>query len=244
MCYIDGEMPLDLMQIRHRAISQVEGPIHYLHHEQLFDRAGQVLNLTDPACQEAVVGYCLRHQIKLLVIDNLSCLFRDVRENDSHAWEQILPWLLELRRRRIAVILVVHVGRNGLMRGTSRREDPASWIINLEDAAVPGSARDDARFVGSFEKPSRQPPTPPPLEWCIFTDPKTGWTSVTHQPASGEDALLAWVRDDVTGCNDIAREMGLTPGTVSKMAKALIEAGKVVKKGRDYALPADQEAAE
>lgn len=67
---------------------------------------------------------------------------------------------------------------------------------------------------------------------------------MTHQATSGEDAVLAWVRHGLAGCNEIAKEMGLTPGTVSKMARVLIEAGKLVKKGRDYALPPGAKAEE
>ena len=69
-----------------------------------------------------------------MFLDNLSCLFSGIKENDADAWELVLPWLLEMRRNRIAVIIVAHAGRNGYMRGTSRREDAAFWIIQLTEA--------------------------------------------------------------------------------------------------------------
>ena len=114
-----------------------------------------------------------------------------MKENDADAWEQILPWLLELRRRKIAVLFVVHAGRNGQMRGTSRREDAAAWVIRLDDATDATSARTGARFVSTFTKPSRNTPqNPPPLEWSISTNASTGEATVAYKEAEGEEAVL------------------------------------------------------
>jgi putative DNA primase/helicase len=46
-----------------------------------------------------------------------------LRENDSDAWSPIQQWLLQLRRRGLAVLIVHHAGKTGGQRGTSRRED-------------------------------------------------------------------------------------------------------------------------
>jgi hypothetical protein len=98
-------------------------------------------------------------EAKCLVLDNLSTLVSGVKGNDSDAWEKMLGWLLDLRRRRIAVIVVHHAGRNGEMRGTNRREDAAFWVIKLEDKleshAGQGAGR-RAHFISLFTKPSRE----------------------------------------------------------------------------------------
>ena len=70
---------------------------------------------------------------KVVFLDNLSCLFSGVKENDADAWEVVLPWFLTLRRHRISVVVVHHSGRNKEMRGTSRREDAAFWVIRLDE---------------------------------------------------------------------------------------------------------------
>ncbi len=49
----------------------------------------------------------------------------------------MLPWLLDLRRRKIAVVIVHHAGRSGEMRGTSKREDNVFWIPNGFGDPVP-----------------------------------------------------------------------------------------------------------
>jgi transposase-like protein len=50
------------------------------------------------------------------------------------------------------------------------------------------------------------------------------------------DVFLQWVADGLTSAEDIAREMGVSKGTVSKWARKAIEAGKLKKNGREYAL--------
>ena len=50
------------------------------------------------------------------------------------------------------------------------------------------------------------------------------------------DVFLQWVADGLTSAQDIAHEMGVSKGTVSKWAQKAIEAGKLKKDGREYAL--------
>ena len=53
----------------------------------------------------------------------------------------------------------------------------------------------------------------------------------------GIDMLLQWVRDGLTSCPEIAKEMGLSKGAVAKMATKLAELGRLKTNGRQYALP-------
>ena len=60
-------------------------------------------------------------------------------------------WLLRLRRKGIAVLLIHHAGVNGRQRGTSRREDALDTVIALrrpEDY----SPKEGARFEVHLEK--------------------------------------------------------------------------------------------
>ena len=146
--YVDGEMPLDGIRGRDAALTTAPTDgMFYLQHEALFHLTGKVLNLTNPSVQAALLEQCQREQIKLLILDNLSCLFSGIKENDADAWEQVLPWLLDLRRNRIGVVFIAHAGRNGFMRGTSRREDAAFWIIQLAEAKDAGEIQNGAKFV-------------------------------------------------------------------------------------------------
>lgn len=106
----------------------------------------------------------------------------------------------------------------------------------VDDATDNTTARTGAKFVSTFTKPSRNTPNnPPSLEWTIRTDTATGKAVVAIKKAEGEETVLGWVRDGLTQNSEIAREMAISPGAVSKLAKKLLEAGRLTKEGRNYA---------
>jgi RecA-family ATPase len=90
--YVDGEMTLDAVRERDQALTAGAAPgLSYLHHEALFHLTGKVLNLTDPDAQAALLEKCRQDKKEILILDNLSCLFSGMRENDADAWERVLP---------------------------------------------------------------------------------------------------------------------------------------------------------
>ena len=234
--YIDGEMPCETLRQRITGLGASDA-LEVLNHEMLFHETGAVLNLTDPAWQAAVTRYCLNSGFKLLVLDNLSCLFSGVKENDADAWEAVLPWLLELRRHRIAVLIVAHSGRDGKnMRGTSRREDAAFSVIRLDDPQETGEPRNGAHFLMRFTKDRNSSTEQAVREW-VFQTQASGEVEISSKQADGLDMVFRWVEDGLTSCSEIAEEMGLSKGTVSRMAKKLVKAGRLKSNGRQYALP-------
>ena len=236
--YIDGEMALD--SIRERDVALSTGPtdgMFYLQHEALFHRTGKVLNLTKPIVQAAILEVCLREKMKVLILDNLSCLFTGIKENDADAWEKVLPWLLELRRNRIAVIIIAHAGRNGFMRGTSRREDAANWIIQLAETKDEGEIQNGAKFVARFVKNRNATEADcPPLEWHFILPKGETLCKVSCKKISTAQIFRQWIEDSVTSAKDIAEEMGISKGQVSKLARRAMKDGWLKKDGREYAL--------
>jgi hypothetical protein len=231
--YADGEMPCEALCERIKGLDGNEN-LTVLNHEALFHRSGKVLNLADPVTQEALTARMLEDGVKVLFLDNLSCLFSGVKENDADAWEALLGWLLTLRRHRIAVVLVHHSGRNKEnMRGTSRREDAAFWVIRLDE--IQGDHNEGAQFLSRFTKDRNSKTEQTALRW-IFTTDLEGIVKVATKEASSMDVLLQWVEDGLTSAEDLAREMGVSKGTVSKWARKAIEAGRLGKNGREYAL--------
>jgi hypothetical protein len=236
--YVDGEMALDSIRERDVALSTMTTDgMFYLQHEALFHLTGKVLNLTSPIVQSAILEMCLRQKMKVLILDNLSCLFTGIKENDADAWEQVLPWLLELRRNRIAVIIIAHAGRNGSMRGTSRREDAANWIIQLAEAKDEGEVQNGARFVSRFVKNRNATEVDcPPLEWHFNLPQGETRARVSWKKMSTSQMFRQWIEDGLTRATEIAEEMSISKGQVSKLAKRGILAGWLKKSGQDYAL--------
>jgi putative DNA primase/helicase len=133
--YVDGEMPAELMQERARtlmAASACHPPDESYFRLLAMDRQelGTSLNLARPEHQAAVEAQL--DGAELLVLDNLSTLVNGGRENDAESWDAVQSWLLQLRRRGVAVLLVHHAGRGGEARGTSKREDVLDTVINLK----------------------------------------------------------------------------------------------------------------
>ena len=235
--YIDGEMPPDLMRSRCKGLEAGNDNLQFLNHEILFERSGNVLNITNGEIQQAITEKCIASGVKVLFLDNLSTLASGMRENEADSWELVNSWLLDLRRRKIAVVIVHHAGRSGEMRGTSKREDNVFWIIALDDTKKNADDKRGARFISRFTKPSRNTQEDvPTYEWHFVTDEATGTVSIGCKLAQTMDVFLGLIEDGVTECGQIAQEMKISPATVSRFAKKGIDAGWLKKEGREYVL--------
>jgi putative DNA primase/helicase len=107
------------------------------------------INLGEPDGQKSLEA--LLDGVDLLILDNLSTLCTTGSEAASDAWIPMQNWLLSLRRKGIAVLLVHHAGVNGRQRGTSRREDALDVVMALKRPAK-YSPEEGARFEIHFEK--------------------------------------------------------------------------------------------
>ncbi len=239
--YVDGEMPVDDIRERDAALALGAAPgLFYLQHEALFHLTGRALNLTEPSLQAAILDLCRREKIEIVFLDNLSCLFSGLRENDADSWDRILPWLLEMRRNRIAVVFIAHAGRNGLMRGTSRREDAAFWIINLSEPKEPSDYQQGAKFLARFVKNRNATEAEcPTLEWTFFKPTNAAKAVVSWKRLSTAELFRQYVEDGMTAAQEIARELGITRGRVSQLATRAADEGWLKKIGRKYLLASE-----
>jgi KaiC/GvpD/RAD55 family RecA-like ATPase len=150
--FVDGEMPAGRLQYRIKGIIRSIGSL---------SKRG-LLKIITPDLQEigipdlsTVAGQKLIEEhledAKLLVLDNLSSLFRTGSENEAESWNGAQEWFLSLRRRAISVLLIHHANKNGSQRGTSKKEDLLDTVISLrrpEDY----SPEEGARFEVHYEK--------------------------------------------------------------------------------------------
>ncbi|HAL72739.1 MAG TPA: hypothetical protein DCP71_13315 [Verrucomicrobiales bacterium] len=228
--YFDAEMNLADVQERARMIGIASDRFHWLSNERLFHTGGSSVNIAEPGHQEALSKMLPNDSV--FIIDNLSTAQLGMEENNNDSFDQIRDWLLSLRHRGITVLIVHHAGRNGAMRGSSRREDMAHWIISLkDDSAEDGPAK---AFTTSFAKIRNCRATEAPaLKWELHTQ-GAGMT-ITCKTHSGAEALLAHIRDGIVKNTELASLLNVEPGTVSRWANKLMKAGLVTKDGRDYA---------
>jgi hypothetical protein len=231
--YVDGEMSADDLRSRSRVLREKQGELMFLSHQVVFDRTRKALCLSEPGQQAELTVLCESKNIDVVILDNIACLFRRIEENSADDWrDQIENWLLDLRRRGIAVVIVAHAGRNtATMRGTSKREDAAFWILRLDE--VSGTdGQDGAKFVTRFVKNRNASKDPATLEWNFRPDGKR--VLVIYRAADNLVLFRQWVEDGLETCGEIADEMGLSKGQVSKLAKKAEKAGWLKKVGRRY----------
>lgn len=232
--YLDGEMPASEIKRRDYALGAPTDALAYINHEILFERTGKVMNLADPEFQEATITMCRVKGFEMLCMDNLSTLASGIDENKTIDWELIQPWLLRLRRERVTVIFIHHAGRNNEMRGVSKREDPASWILRLDE---PNDASDQkgAHFISRFTKwrnAMRQPRT---YEW-IYSPGENGETLVEVKEASSIEIFKRLIENGLDTCTMLAEEMNVSAGYVSQLATQGDKEGWLSKKGRKYVI--------
>ena len=231
--YLDGEMPPQDIQLRDWALGEPTETLVYVNHQILFDRTGKIMNLANIELQNAILAYCLSGRFNLLCLDNLSTLVSGVDENKSIDWEVIQPWLLRIRRLPVTVLFIHHAGRNNEMRGSSKREDPASWVLRLNEPPDPGS-KEGAHFITQFTKwrSKKQPKT---YEW-LYEPGSRGEVLVQVKEASPLGIFRSHVENGLDTCSTIAEEMGISMGHVSRLAKQGEAQGWLQIKSRKYAI--------
>lgn len=229
--YFDAEMNQQDVQARADRLGIVSEGFHWLSNEHLYMKLEHSANIADPLHQQGLSS--MLPDGSVFIIDNLSTGQSGMRENENDDFDVIKDWLLSLRRRAITVIIIHHAGRNGEMRGGSRREDPAHWILSLKDATEDGSCAKE--FVTRFSKCRNcRERDAPPLRWALKET--SGRFTVYCDPFGNTDALLTYIKEGVTSATELADMFGVQCGTISKWAKKLMTAGLIRKKGREYAL--------
>jgi putative DNA primase/helicase len=123
----DGEMPLADLQARLNSILLGLGA--NVPNDRLrilaADNSEAGINVGSIEVQQALEPHL--DGVDLLILDNLSTLMTTGSEGASDSWLPMQNWLLRLRRKGIAVLLIHHAGLNGKQRGTFRSRMPRPW---------------------------------------------------------------------------------------------------------------------
>jgi DNA-binding transcriptional ArsR family regulator len=132
--YLDGELPGAVMQKRllmHCPAVAEPAPGFFRVFTPDLVPDGRTLPDLSTRDGQDLIDQMIEPDTALVVVDNLSAWARSGRENEAESWHPIAEWILALRRRGIAVLLVHHAGKGGQQRGTSKREDLLDVVIGL-----------------------------------------------------------------------------------------------------------------
>jgi putative DNA primase/helicase len=220
--FVDGEMAACCLQDRLTAtlaamdLSSDKPPdLHIVTPDILSHGMPDLSTSAGQAALEAVIT----SDIRLIILDNLSCLCRTGQENKAESWLPVQEWCLKMRSQGRSILLVHHDGKTKEQRGTSRKEDLLDAVIQLtrpagyhmEDGCVfevhfrkaRGLHGDD---VKPFEAKLTLSPGNP-AEWTFRDIEKSTREKVQKFLSEG------WAQ------KEIAEELKISAGLVSRYAK-------------------------
>jgi putative DNA primase/helicase len=150
--HVDGEMPRATLIERLSALASGAGLLPEDDNLRLLAAEGDAKNRIDLGTEDGrarIEAHC--GDVDLLVLDSLSVLLRSQNADSGRTWLGVEDWLLRLRRRGLAVLIV----RNGKMMSrdgsdASRHADVVDTAIAIrrpEDYEAFEGARFDLRFT-------------------------------------------------------------------------------------------------
>ena len=226
--YVDGEMPASVLQERFASVLaglEVEGEprLRVISADRLETGIPPLVQREGQRLVENELD-----DVDLLILDNLSCLFGIGNENDAEGWAPAQEWLLSLRRRGIAVVLIHHSGKGGQQRGTSKREDAMDLVLNLR---LPRSHKpsDGCRFELHFEKHrGLYGRSLDPFEARLLTDAQGRSTWGVKSLGDDKKAqVLDFWNSGVTNQRELASELGCSASTVNRKLQELRAEGAI-----------------
>jgi len=217
---VDGELPReDLQKMLAEAVKASDcEPVAPLHILSADLSEAPVWSLASDNGRQQIEAHL--DGVSLLLLDSVSTLCPGVGpENDAASWDQMQAWLLSLRRRGITVLLVHHEGKSGAQRGTSKREDVLSQIVQLRrpgDYSTPEGARFEVHLTKARAVMGE---AAEPYEAQLGIDgqgqPAWTWRPLEDAIAAAAAALAA---EGMTQ-REIAHELGKGVATVNRALK-------------------------
>jgi DNA-binding CsgD family transcriptional regulator len=225
--YLDGEMPAALMQERLLALADANR-VPLIASFKLITpdlQRGAMPDLATPKGQVMLEAHLAG--VELIIVDNISTLCRNTRENEADSWLPVQEWALRMRAAGKSVLFIHHAGKGGNQRGTSKREDILDTVISLKrpddykpkEGAVFQVHFEKARgFLGkateSFE--ARFTTRPDGLqEWLISPIKDTSYDQTIHLTSQGLDQ------------SKIAEKLNIHKSNVSRHLKRAHQEGKI-----------------
>lgn len=220
--YLDGEMPASALRQRVSDIiagTNVSDPLDNLAIITPDLQPHGLPDLSTKEGQDQIEPHL--DGVSLLVLDNLSSLVRDVKENEGEGWLPVQDWGLRLRRRGISVLFVHHAGKAGAQRGTSRREDLLDSVVTLQHPSDYNPA-EGLRCQVHYEK-SRgfYGDDAKPFEVKLMAGPSGEALWTVADPETSMDARIADMHRQGMSLRDIAEETGASKSKVHRIIKGL-----------------------
>jgi AAA domain/Bacterial regulatory protein, arsR family len=224
--YLDGELPGGVMQRRllmHCPTPEPQEGFLRVFTPDLLPDGRALPDVATIEGQEAMEAF-IELDTEVVFLDNLSCWARTGRENEAESWGPVADWILLLRRRGIAVVLIHHAGKGGQQRGTSKREDLLDVVIGLSRPTDYDPSQ-GAVFVAEFTKARNLAgPDAESIELKLGgTDEQAEWTWRTVETSTYE-RVVALAKEGLKP-GEIVAELEINKSTVSRHLRKARELG-------------------
>lgn len=232
--YIDGEMPAVKMQERLARIATMPGMGKYI--PEYFniitpDMQPSDMPMPDLSTTEgqAAIDAIIPPDTALIVVDNISCLCRTGRENESESWIPVQSWALRQRRNGRAVLFVHHAGKNGEQRGAGKKEDLLDVVIELRKPSdVEGQEKNGASFELHFSKGRHlEEMDKQPLVADLTTSPDGAFAWAWADKKADTFHKVVDLANSTMNQSDIARKLGISRQAVNKHWKQAESEGRI-----------------
>ena len=232
--YIDGEMPAAALQQRLAKIVEAydkEPPEAMLRiiTPDLQSNFAPVSNLATLEGQSEIDSV-VTQDTELIIIDNLSSIVRGGgRENEAESWLMVQGWALAKRAQGKSVLFIHHAGKNGVQRGTSKREDLLDTVICLKHSADYDPTK-GACFEIHFDKSRNQfGEEVKSLEARLTLDDNGKQSWATQSVADSTfDRVVALAKDGLRQ-SEIAIELEINRSTASRHWRKAMSEGLIPK---------------
>ncbi|NKB80737.1 MAG: AAA family ATPase [Nitrospirales bacterium] len=219
--YVDGEMDLGELRARMTALlpEPPKAPLRFLTGHYVYTTLQRDLVLTNRAVREEITHILDEDAaLRVLILDNISCLFSGIDENRKQDWEPIAAWLVHLRHRGITVVLVHHGGKGGQQRGTSGREDALDTVIKLSPPTN-YDPKEGCHFELGFTK-CRSAKGEEVGSLDVRLQEQQGRLSWVWKPleVSKEDQARTLFEEGMTSPSELANAIGITRRYASKLS--------------------------
>lgn len=241
--FVDGEMQTVDLRDRLQALANDQKLDHLdiLPSEELY-QTGQPVCLDDKTEQAQIEAMLdtLAHAGRrpgLIILDNLSTLRRGVDENSNTETQNLVDFLVGLRHRGYAVLVVHHTNKAGKQRGASIIEVPMDYVIELKKPDTNAGFHKGAYFELSFSKVrGRMPESANFL--AVLEEDQNGTLAFSIDQATFEvpDEIMVLrlyaEAPKAVSQRVIAKELGWSVGKTNRVVRQLTEKGGLEKKAR------------
>jgi len=240
--FVDGELASSDLQERIKAWGKPPDNLYVYSDAYMIENNKRHADMKDESWRVMIEQFILKNKIKLVCFDNVSCLAHLEDENSPAGWVPVNQFLIDLRHKGIASILIHHMGKNieAGSRGSTYIRGQMDIIIELHWPRA-HSKTQECMFDLFFQKarlPVKQKKKLKTREWKLIEneDLKNEWVLKESHSNLSLKIMQELSKPDPMKGTDMAEAFSSKPWEISRCIKKLEDKGFAFKKQKKWKL--------